>query len=269
MDKFSFFIDIDGTLANDDKKVSAENIKAIKEAREKGHMVFINTGRSVSRLPDSLSFGAEPDGVITSLGATIFHGRDIIFENYTTVDETLEVYEICKKCGWHFYFDTEFKKYELNVPENNTHAPISERTTQKDRLLAFSKDDAVITGADYIRENNIRLSKMIAFPESVGFSEFSELSKYFTIHKTLGYYDLSLKSNGKDKAIKWVCEHFNLPLSKTVSLGDSENDIPMLDFAAFSAVPQNGTDGAKAHAKYISPLTNNESFVADAIRKFI
>ena len=221
MDKYSFFIDIDGTLANDEKCVPEENIKAIAEAREKGHMVFINTGRSVSRLPD------------------------------------------------HFYFDTEFKKYELNVPENNTHVPISEKKTQKDRLLAFSKDDAIITGEDYIRENNIRLSKMIAFPEKEGLDEFMKLSKYFTIHSTLGYYDLSLKSNGKDKAIKWVCEHFGLDLSKTVALGDSENDNPMLTFAAYSAVPNNATDGAKANAKYISTITNNEGFVAEVIRKFI
>lgn len=269
MDKFTFFIDIDGTLANDEKTVPEENIKAIIEARARGHMVFINTGRSVSRLPDHLSFDTGVDGVITSLGATIFHGRDVIFENYTTVDETIEIYNICKKCGWHFYFDTEFKKYELNVPENNTHVPISEQNTQKSRLLAFSAKDFIITNEAYIRENNIRLSKMIAFPGGDDMTEFMRLSKYFTIHKTLGYFDLSLKSNGKDKAIDWVCKHFNLPLSKTVAMGDSENDIPMLNFAAFSAVPQNATEGAKKNAKYISPLTNNEAFVAEVIRKFI
>ncbi len=269
MDRFTFFIDIDGTLANDEKQVPEENLKAIKEARARGHMVFINTGRSVSRLPDQISFDTGVDGVITSLGATIFHGRNVIFENYTTVDETIEIYNICKKCGWHFYFDTEFQKYELNVPENNTHVPISEMKTQKDRLLAFSKDDAIITGEDYIRENNIRLSKMIAFPEKDGKDEFMKLSKFFTIHSTLGYYDLSLKANGKDKGIKWVCEHFGLDLSKTVAMGDSENDNPMLNFAAFSAVPKNATEGAKKTAKYISPLTNNEGFVAEVIRKFI
>ena len=271
MDRYSFFIDIDGTLANDEKSVPEENIKAIKEARDKGHMVFINTGRCVSRLPRPLSFDVMPDGVITSMGATIFLGEDVVFENYTTVDETVEIYKVCKECGWHFFFDTEYKKYEMNVPENNTHAPVSLTNTssEKARLQDASEDDFIITDEKYIIKNNIRLSKMIAFPEKEGLDEFMKLSKYFTIHSTMGYYDLSLKSNGKDKAIKWVCDRFGLDLSKTVALGDSENDNPMLTFAAYSAVPKNATDGAKANAKYISPITNNEGFVAEVIRKFI
>ena len=43
----AFFIDIDGTLANDDKVIPKENLKAIKEAQSHGDLVFINTGRAL------------------------------------------------------------------------------------------------------------------------------------------------------------------------------------------------------------------------------
>lgn len=42
------FTDLDGTLLNDDKTISAENLSAIQRAAEKGHLTVINTGRSLS-----------------------------------------------------------------------------------------------------------------------------------------------------------------------------------------------------------------------------
>ena len=77
----AFFIDIDGTLANDDKVIPKENLKAIKEAQSHGDLVFINTGRAWSRLPYELCEIAEPDGVITSLGATIKYRGETVFTN--------------------------------------------------------------------------------------------------------------------------------------------------------------------------------------------
>ena len=44
--RFAVFLDIDGTLISDSFRIPQENLDAIAAARAKGHMVFINTGRS-------------------------------------------------------------------------------------------------------------------------------------------------------------------------------------------------------------------------------
>lgn len=46
------FIDIDGTLTDRHGKVPFSAIKAIKWAREKGHKVFLATGRSKCEIFD-------------------------------------------------------------------------------------------------------------------------------------------------------------------------------------------------------------------------
>ena len=45
-EKCAVFLDIDGTLLSDSFIIPPENLRAIKAAQEKGHLVFINTGRS-------------------------------------------------------------------------------------------------------------------------------------------------------------------------------------------------------------------------------
>ena len=39
---------MDGTLLNDEKKLTEENIKAIKQVKEKGIFTVISTGRPIS-----------------------------------------------------------------------------------------------------------------------------------------------------------------------------------------------------------------------------
>lgn len=267
----AFFLDIDGTLATDNKKVTEENLKAIKEAQAKGNLVFINTGRASSRLPYEISGICHPDGIITSLGATIKIGGKTVCSYCTTVEETVKIYKIAIPSGWHMYFDTEYQKYEINVPQNRIDRALSDPANQRDRLLKYSDktDEFVITGEDYIKSREIHLAKLVAFPEPTGFSQVEKLSEFFNIHRIDCYYDLSLKKCGKDTAVKKVCELLNIDRKDTVAVGDSENDIPMLDYAEVGAVVKNASDSAKLHADYISDKTNNESAVAEIIRKFI
>lgn len=266
-----FFLDIDGTLASNDKKITDENLSAIKEAQEKGNLVFINTGRASSRLPYEISGICNPDGIITSLGATIKIGGKTVFSFGTTVEETIKIYNIALPSGWHMYFDSEYQKYEINVPKNRIDRALSDPENQRDRLLAYSDNTSefVITGEEYIKSREIHLSKIVAFPEPTGFSQVEKLSEFFNIHKTDCYYDLALKRCGKDTAIQKVCSLLGLDKKDTVAIGDSENDISMLDYAEVGAVVKNASDSAKLHADYISDKTNNESAVAEIIRKFI
>ncbi len=263
----AFFIDIDGTLANDDKKIPKENIVAIKKARESGNLVFINTGRASSRLPYELAEITEPDGIITSLGATIKIGGETVYTNYTTVEETVKIYRIAVRSGWHIYFDTEYRKYEINIPKNRIDRALSEYDITARPVGSESVFE--ITDEDYIKNHNIMLSKLVVFPEETGFSEIERLKDYFFINKCTDYYDLSLKTCGKDTAIQFICDRYNIKCRDTIAIGDSENDISMLEYAGIGAVVKNASPEAKKHADYISDKTNNESAVADIIYRFM
>lgn len=263
-----FFIDIDGTLANDVKAIPEENLAAIKTAQANGHLVFINTGRASSRLPYSLAEIAQPDGIITSLGATIKIGGETVYTNYTTVDETVKIYETALPSGWHIYFDTEYKKYEINIPNERVDVALSEYDVLT-KIPAGQTEHFEITGADYIREHGIMLSKLVAFPENMGFAEIEKLGEFFHINKCTNYYDLSLRSCGKDTAMRFICDKYGGDMSDTVAIGDSENDISMLSCAGIGAAVKNASPATKAKASFISEKTNNEAAVADIIYRFM
>ncbi len=55
MDKKALFYDIDGTLLSDvTGEVPASAMEALRAAQEKGHLTFINTGRTICSLPPEL-----------------------------------------------------------------------------------------------------------------------------------------------------------------------------------------------------------------------
>ena len=57
-------------------------------------------------------------------------------------------------------------------------------------------------------------------------------------------------------------------LEQTMACGDTQNDIDILQTAGIGVAVANATEDVKAAADYIT-LSNNESGVAHAIRKFV
>ena len=54
MNKAALFFDVDGTLIDEQTKIVPEStLRALKQARENGHLVFINTGRTSCNTLDS------------------------------------------------------------------------------------------------------------------------------------------------------------------------------------------------------------------------
>ncbi|WP_264757794.1 HAD family hydrolase [Neobacillus dielmonensis] len=76
--KKAIFIDVDGTLVNQNGVVPESAKFAVQKARENGHLVFICTGRSKAILfPEILEVGF--DGVIGSAGGYIEMRDQILF----------------------------------------------------------------------------------------------------------------------------------------------------------------------------------------------
>ena len=74
MEQKLLFFDIDGTLITEGTgKIPESTKKAIKMAKEEGHLLFVNTGRTRTSLPEkitSLNF----DGYVCGCGTNIFLG---------------------------------------------------------------------------------------------------------------------------------------------------------------------------------------------------
>ena len=79
MNRKLIFLDIDGTLTSPGSNTPPESaMKAVRLAREKGHKVFLCTGRNPGMLAPVLALGF--DGAVASAGGYVFAGDRVLFD---------------------------------------------------------------------------------------------------------------------------------------------------------------------------------------------
>ena len=72
----------------------------------------------------------------------------------------------------------------------------------------------------------------------------------------------------KGTAVKFIAEHYKIPLDKTIAVGDQQNDIPMVETAGLGIAVQNADERLQAVANYVTEATFNENAIAEIIHKF-
>jgi hypothetical protein len=73
----------------------------------------------------------------------------------------------------------------------------------------------------------------------------------------------------KGMSVKFMCDHFNIPIENSVAAGDEENDISMIEAAGTGVAMCNGTDITKAAADYVTLNDNNHNGITEIINRFI
>lgn len=81
--------------------------------------------------------------------------------------------------------------------------------------------------------------------------------------------NLEIMARGVNKgaAVTALARRLDIPMDQVMTLGDNENDIPMLTCAGVGVAVENATPGALAAAKYRT-ASNDRFGVAEAIRRF-
>ena len=81
--------------------------------------------------------------------------------------------------------------------------------------------------------------------------------------------NIEVNALGADKghALEALAQRLGIPREKVMALGDNGNDVTMLEYAGVSVCMGDGSDSAKAAAKYLT-APHTEDGLAKAIRKF-
>ena len=85
-----------------------------------------------------------------------------------------------------------------------------------------------------------------------------------------GYNNLEFTAAGVDKGmgLKKLAELLSIPMESTMAIGDTENDLAIIEAAGIGVAMGNATDAVKARADYVT-TTNTKDGVAAAIEHFI
>lgn len=264
MKKRVIFLDIDGTLTVAGSNVPPESaLRAIRAAQEKGHLIFLCTGRNYDMLKPLLSYGF--DGVVASAGGYICCGEEVIYdcpmseEEQQLVLNTLEENGIFRtvECLDGSYTDDGFKEFlEEHAGENgNSELLRWRRQIEKDLNIRSMKEYAgqavykvVVMSPDLKRLEQAK--------------EKLEQKFLFCIQETnnqgIVNGEVINRQFDKGKAAVRVCEHLHIPIDDSIAFGDSMNDREVMEAAGYSICMENGSDALKRLADEVCPAVEQD-----------
>ena len=259
-----FVTDMDGTLLNSQQELSPENIAAIREAAVAGVTVTVATGRMYpSALPYVKKLGIDVP-IITYGGAVIKSVMgEIIYSSF--IDENLvrQVLEFYFANDWpiQIYSGDELF-YEQETPLTTLYcqkARIKGNAVGRRGMLAHTKKvPKMLSATNTVEEAD---AYQAAFREKFG----SSLS---AARSASTFLDITNAGVNKATAISQLASILGISLNEVLAIGDSENDLPMLQVAGIAVAMGNATPAVKEAADYVVADEDHDG-VAETIRKYV
>lgn len=279
-------LDLDGTLLDDYKEISQENIDMINKAyNEKGVISVIATGKPIYQA-ESIAKSVNKEFakyIIASNGAII---KDTENDNYIekqclSKEEVLNLLDICEKYKVEYIINTT----NLTLLENEFIATNGEKganytikENMREHILNNNFDVLLFlilgTKDDIPNIESILKECRKEIEDNIPNIEMSLVSKYKLKKKedeqeyVTYYIDVMKKGSTKKKAILKLADHLGIKQEEIIVMGDGGNDIPMFEVAGLKVAMGNAREELRQKADYITD-DNNSSGVAKAIKKFI
>lgn len=238
------FFDIDGTLIGGGTEIMSESTrKAINIARENGNLCFINTGRCHCMVDERLTSQVEFDGFLMGCGTEIIcHNETLVHRCFSEklaqrIIDGLNRYEI--DVVYEASSDLYSKKpeemyteiYRTYVKQLNHRYPTKQVDAKKsfDKFFAYSEDKR----------------QMDSFR-----AEFEDELEF--VDRENGFYEVLPKGYSKATAIRFLVDMLHLSMEDTVAIGDSNNDLSMLECAHISIAMGNSSQAVLDMADYVT-----------------
>lgn len=254
MEKKIIFLDIDGTLTEPGKNIPPESaLKAISAARQKGHVVFLCTGRNYDMMKPLLKYGF--DGFIASSGGYIVCGDEVIYDCPLTEEQRVLALGLFEKnnifrtveCNEGSFTTEEFKEFLRKNAETSGNSEFLRWREQLEKNLNMRPIEEYENQPVYKVVLMVDEEWKLEEPMKMLSDEFTFVIQEKNEH---GYINCEFISKQYDKgqAVKRVCEHLGIEIKNTYAFGDSMNDLEMMEVAGTSICMENGSSALKEMA---------------------
>mgnify|MGYP002888148175 CR=1 FL=1 len=248
------FVDVDGTLCDSRQRVPDSAIRALARARERGHRLFVCTGRSVPEVyPRFVDLGFE--GIVGGAGGYAAVGNEVLLDErmprehvdvLTALWEDLDAFFIWQGPD---QMGPSEGYLDFFVPRAGKHPEDWIEYAQSISPFIVDIDGGAFTKVTaYVPPDKASLERVsAALPEG-----------YRAIIGSVGaagYVPFEIIPDHLSKAVgmQAVCEHIGIPMSRSVAIGDSNNDVEAVARAAVGISIGGGCDDLVAVADIVAP----------------
>jgi len=267
-------LDLDGTLLDSAKNLSARNYAALEKAAAHGALIVPTTGRFFGMMPQCVRDLPFVRYAITINGAQAYDRatdsaivrEEIPLALALALMETLDRYDVIYDCyrsnwGWmtaalqakaeEYATDAHYLKmvreFRNPVPDLKQHLRETAAESDVQKVMMFVRN-APSAGAEETLAA-IRREVEAKFPDIVA------------TNSTWNNLEFNISTAHKGRALERFAAHLGFTLADCAAFGDGMNDLTMVKAAGLGVAMGNAVDQVKAAAKVIAP-TNDEDGVA-------
>lgn len=223
MRKIAFF-DIDGTLTSEiDGSIPSSATNAIREARENGNLMFINTGRCFQNVEERFR-AVGFDGYVCGCGTNIYCSKTEILHIAQTHETVMRLLNAARNLDIDILFES--RKEVCFDTSRPLHHPSALRQYQAfvDRNYTMPED---------LENPNFFCDKFVIWYQSP--SQLAEFRKISDLHFTCidrggTFREFVPLGYSKATGIQRVLDYYGMGKEQAYAFGDSNNDLSMLSY---------------------------------------
>ncbi len=240
-----FFFDIDGTLVDIPSRTVPESAAAaIRTARARGHLMYINSGRPICGIdPRVRALGF--DGYVCGCGLYIRSGDRVLFHRKMDRDLQRRMVLLIRQYGLQVMYEGESHVYfDLTRP---LEPIVEEEKAYYDSMGVDTNEDLDADQAEF--------DKFVVWThpgaDLEGFCR--ETSPWFDVIEREGnLVEFVSRGCSKGNAMEFLMRYHGIPREDCVAVGDSTNDLPMLAAAGIPIAMGNGDPRIFGQADYVT-----------------
>ena len=244
------FFDIDGTIWDSKMQIPQSTKEAFSLLRQSGHKTFLCSGRARGNILSEELFNLGVDGVIAACGNHIEMDGKILYERILPGETVKRVIEILRRCHM---------PVVLEGPKNHW---IDEKGFEDDPYfdyLYMQMGKTALPLKEY--SDDILINKFSA--DIIADTDYETVKKELGDEFDLLEHDGNVvefipKGTSKATGIDWLCNYLKIEHYKTYAIGDSINDLQMLESVAHGIAMGNGTKVAQEAAEYVTTDIHND-----------
>ncbi|MBC6146617.1 Cof-type HAD-IIB family hydrolase [Listeria welshimeri] len=273
MTKKVIFVDVDGTLVNDDGLVPDSARTAITKARDNEHQVYLCTGRSKPELYESiLSIGF--DGIIGAGGGYVEVDEKIIYHKKVADEDVVHMVDFFNEKQLDFYLESNgglFASQNLEAHldkliygdvENDPIAREKKVNNPHPFMESLTYGETNLYRTD-VNKACFLENKAVPFEEIK--NEFS--GKFEVMHCTVPIFgddsgELMVPNIHKATAIELLLKHIGRNKKDTIGIGDGMNDAEMLTYCETGIAMGNAKEALKLLANEVTASVDEDGLYA-------
>ncbi len=239
------FFDIDGTLVDGKTQTVPDSaVMGLREAHKNGHLLFVNTGRCKSFIPECLK-EIPFDGYAYACGSHIEYQGKVLFQEFVSMQDRDYIRDAMIETGLQGIFQgPEYCYFDHSVtPYDNL----------REFLKVYDRDYHTQRKDFYAKE--MEINKLVTFrTEENDYELFLERmgDRYQLIENGGGFTEILPLPYTKASCMDYLMDYFHVAREDCYVFGDSPNDLPMMEHVKNSICLGNGYDSVKQISSYVT-----------------